>query len=364
MRMPIAYAINNEYTKPLMAQLIALYEHAHEDTIYDIYILSYKLENSNKELIDHLVKELNNEASVIFLDLNDQEYHAIPQVGIWPREVNFRALLPRMLPDMNCILYLDADTLVLEDLSHLLQIPLVNHPYAAVCDVAAQHQNMRRIAVVEQDYRSVEIVDSFGYINSGVLLMNLDFWRDHRWSELFFEILHKTKHLEPAIFPDQDVLNYLAIRDGINRIYYLPTTYNNLFLHMMCNTHNNRIYMGEIRNTGEFMERAEMFKRNRDVDRESSSLLHDRVSIIHFCSWKPWSAKRGSDHFVPLFTPYAQRVGLDIPPMEFPKLKTLVGKVKDTLRPKHLFRKYKKEKLAILSIFFLGVITGYCLTMF
>ncbi|NIZ40198.1 glycosyltransferase family 8 protein [Entomospira entomophila] len=364
-RVPIAYTINDIYTKPLMAQLVSLYEHAKESTIYDLYIISRDLSTENKQEIGNLVYELCAKAKVQFVDITSDQARIIPNIGSWGREVNYRGLLPELLPDIDKIIYLDADTLVLEDISHLAELDLDDHPYAASADVSEYNQHLVEIARIERNFVIKDIVLTHGYINTGVLVINLAYWRQHHWQSEFIRLLNIFVKYRVDVFPDQDALNYLAIRDGINRIYYLPSTYNSLFTHNVSSITENHVHFDMTAPSYDWYSHVRMIYRNRYLSKNlDARIMMDRVVIIHFCSWKPWVATRGSDHFVSLFTPYAQRVGLLIPPKSSPAPQTALEKVKDSLRLQNLFRKYKKEKLIIFIIFSLGVTSGYLLSIF
>ncbi|NIZ47297.1 glycosyltransferase family 8 protein [Entomospira nematocerorum] len=312
---PIAYTIDNTYTLPLMAQLVALYENAHELTVYDIYIINRKLHAHNKDKIRDLVAQLQPQACVQFLDITDEQDRKIPSIGPWGKEANYRGLLPDLVPHLDRILYLDADTLVLEDLSHLFQIDLNDYPYAATADIDRHDSNLMPIASKEHNYRMKHLLFRYGYMNTGVLLLNLKYWREHHWQEEFIRLLNLIDTHKFVSLPDQDVLNYLAIRDGVNRIYYLPSTYNSLYTHRVESSQKNQVRFNEADANYDWYGHVRMLYRNSYV-KENTYFIMDRVVIIHFCTLKPWNRSRENDSLVNVFKPYADRVGLEIPTRE------------------------------------------------
>jgi lipopolysaccharide biosynthesis glycosyltransferase len=78
-----------------------------------------------------------------------------------------RLLLADILPDLNRLLYLDADVIVRHDLTELWMTPLENCPLGAVPDAWAA------------DSEAMLLRYPRGYFNSGVLLMDLARWRDN-----------------------------------------------------------------------------------------------------------------------------------------------------------------------------------------
>lgn len=102
-----------------------------------------------------------------------------------------RCYLPEILPDVSKVLYLDLDLWIEQDISELWNIDITNYAIAAAVDV-----NVRKFYLPYIPNINV-------YINSGVLLMNLDYMREHNMVEQFHKLLNTWK----LAFPDQDVLN-------------------------------------------------------------------------------------------------------------------------------------------------------------
>jgi len=80
-----------------------------------------------------------------------------------------RFLLPDLLPDVDRLIYLDADTLTRSSLAQLWATPLEGKQLAAVCNVVEPAQRTRLLALGVRDPKR--------YLNSGVLLMDLALMR-------------------------------------------------------------------------------------------------------------------------------------------------------------------------------------------
>lgn len=110
------------------------------------------------------------------------------------------------------IIYMDGDTAVNGNLRSLWQTPLDdNCPLAAVVD-ANSTSALTHYAIKT----SVDVP----YINSGVLLINLDCWRRENSSSTLVSVA--LEKLETFPYIDQDLINYVF---G-NRIMLLPIKYN------------------------------------------------------------------------------------------------------------------------------------------
>lgn len=97
----------------------------------------------------------------------------------------FRCLLARILPaDTARVIYVDADTLVLDDLCALWNWPLAGRPVAAAGDL------MSVIGDAIDHWRELDLDGDAPYFNSGVLVVDLAAWRDEEIGE---RVLHRCR---------------------------------------------------------------------------------------------------------------------------------------------------------------------------
>lgn len=115
----------------------------------------------------------------------------------------YRLLLPRLLPDVSKVLYLDADIIVLDRVLPLWEIDMDG------CCVAATTNPLYRL--MEQRVKTkLGLPDRRAYFNSGVLLLDLDTLRTQGLdSEL---VDWAAEHRDSIAWPDQDVLNAVLWR--------------------------------------------------------------------------------------------------------------------------------------------------------
>lgn len=97
-----------------------------------------------------------------------------------------RLLLPRTMPDLDRVIYLDADVTVHRDVTELWETPL------AGCAVAGVSHCLK-ISSIEQDvWRTLSIEPATPYYNAGVLVMDLAEWRrqdaDARMKQYFSQV--------------------------------------------------------------------------------------------------------------------------------------------------------------------------------
>jgi lipopolysaccharide biosynthesis glycosyltransferase len=118
----------------------------------------------------------------------------LPTPRHWSAAIYARLLIPELLPGATRALYLDADTLVLGDLAPLWDIDMRDAAVAGVKDPWAAR---------EERWPGF---DQSRYINSGVLLMDLDAWRRRGHAEQIIQFLQRSA----PDFPDQTAINILC----------------------------------------------------------------------------------------------------------------------------------------------------------
>lgn len=136
----------------------------------------------------------NDGALVVHGGLND-EVADLPAMDRIPTVMWYRIFLPRLLPTTRRVLYLDCDTLVVDDLAPLWDIDLEGS-YLGAVDNAFEPG-------VERHATELGLRSACDYFNSGVLLLNLDRMRADGATEAILDCA-RTRSL---VWPDQDALN-------------------------------------------------------------------------------------------------------------------------------------------------------------
>ena len=120
-----------------------------------------------------------------------------------------RILLPSMLPNLDKVIYLDCDLVVNKDLIDLWRTDVTDVAVAMAPDLLCQDKGTLSRLGIDNNY-----------LNSGVIVMNLDYWRKHDvQNRLLSYIIDKGNEL---IYNDQDALNVI-LQDERRQ---LPVKYN------------------------------------------------------------------------------------------------------------------------------------------
>jgi lipopolysaccharide biosynthesis glycosyltransferase len=134
---------------------------------------------------------------ISFLRIADERIEGLPTVGFTRKATWYRIFLPELLPELDRILYLDADLLVLDSLAPLWELDLTGNWVAAVTNVF-QRNHVHRPA-------RLGLAGPEVYFNAGVLLMNLAELRRDGCSEAVRSYgVESASRLE---WRDQDALN-------------------------------------------------------------------------------------------------------------------------------------------------------------
>ncbi|SFP81112.1 Lipopolysaccharide biosynthesis protein, LPS:glycosyltransferase [Mesorhizobium sp. NFR06] len=119
-----------------------------------------------------------------------------------------RILIPEMLPDCDKAIYMDADTLVVSDLSGLWSADLGDNLVAGVIDGFVEQEELDDVGMSRNEY-----------INSGVLTMNLAAWRRDGIADRIFAKVRQTAN---SRYLDQTALN-TVVR---GRVLFLDREWN------------------------------------------------------------------------------------------------------------------------------------------
>jgi lipopolysaccharide biosynthesis glycosyltransferase len=178
------------------------------------YVIDGGVSEDNKRRISESLAFPNLE--IIWLTISTAQARAfstLPELPKrWPLVVNYRLLMPELLPDAERAIYLDSDTLVLGDLWELW------------ChDLSGKHVGMARTPGVSsvaghfgmKHYEKYGLDPTTPYFNSGVLLADLARLRADESAKKLMSFL---EHFQEIVaLPDMDALN-VVLRDKISEL--------------------------------------------------------------------------------------------------------------------------------------------------
>lgn len=190
--------------------------HTAGDSCWEIHCVCTKKAGVVEGPLGRLMRKIDETAELVMHCVENPYAEAYQVRGI-SAGTYLRLALPRLLPDVDRILYLDADVLVRDSLLPLWDTPLDGMVLAAVKGAVNLSEKWEWNS--DRPYWQLLAGMKGGYINAGVTLLNLAEVRkrglEERWNELTKQKLY---------YQDQDILNITCQ----GAVAYLPPKYNRL----------------------------------------------------------------------------------------------------------------------------------------
>lgn len=236
---PIVYITDNNYTMPTVVSITSLLKNAKNPP--EIYVLGIDLSDENSKIFKEFngVELLNLENK--YADLNTAETYV-------SKAALFKFDLAEIFTQYDKILYIDCDTLILDDLRQFLKADIKDVYACVIKDCVGE--------IIQNDCERLNIKN---YFNSGVMLLNAEKMRqDNIKEKLFCDI---KSNLNTRKYMEQDVLNIVfnnCVRFSIPDFNYMVT--------------NKKL----------MTKTVEKFYGVKKI----------KPKIIHFTSFKPWDYKK------------------------------------------------------------------------
>ena len=140
--MNILFTLNDAFVPQVATCMCSIFENNQSVEDIAIYLVGEKISEKNKEKLAEFTQ--NYDHTIHFIELNDlTEYIDFDfDTNGWSSIVLARLLLDKLLPsDLDKILYLDGDTLVLDDLSDLWNMDLLEKSIGLSLDHKSRRQH-------------------------------------------------------------------------------------------------------------------------------------------------------------------------------------------------------------------------------
>ena len=278
-KIAVSYGLNNNNFYPTFVSITSLLENANYSTFYTINILVSKrkkyFSNENKIKFKNLEYKYPR-CKIKIIEINDK-FFKFANIRRYPISAYYRLLLADLLPEIKRIIYLDGDTIVLTDLTELINLNMKNNTILGFVDNSFY---------LSEDFG----IKTYNYITSGVMLINLENIRKEFITEQFFSFIKKYKNNLKQ--EDQTVIN--IVLNG--KIGFLPPKYgiwdyNNITLLKLHNHYLN-------------------YSRNVNCYKDNDLIKGlEYPSILHYVLYKPYRADnyKLNTKFVNVWLYYAKK---------------------------------------------------------
>ena len=259
-KIEIAACTDRWFVMPTGVMMVSVCENNPEtDVVFHIIVDDNVSAEDQQDIKDIAASYVGK--SVVFYKANEaMQKESFPKGIIRPditKTAYYRLYLAELLPrEIDKVLYMDGDVIVRHSLLPLWNTDFGENAVAAVTDSSS--------GCIEF-YNRLHYPFELGYFNSGVLLVNLRYWREHQVLNDF--VSYMENHADSINFWDQDVLNVVFCDKKV----LIPLKYN--------------------------LQHPFLFEKTDAYDywKLEQEVLEAREDpcIVHFTSrWKPWRIYR------------------------------------------------------------------------
>jgi lipopolysaccharide biosynthesis glycosyltransferase len=274
-KMDIVYASDERFAQILCTSLISLLESNREEDI-TVHILDDSITKESKNLLQAVADRYSTHLNFIPLpDLDELAGQKIDSTR-WAKTTFGRLFLPIIAPNLERIIYIDCDTLVLENLSYLMQMKLPERSSCAAVVECMGDLHKANVGLRPED----------PYFNAGVMLIDLNKWRKENVVKRFSQCIQRRKGCVPYV--DQGVINEVLRGE----IAVLPPKYNVM---TVCYDFDY-IEMQRYRRTKYPYERQEY-----TAAKKNPTIVHFTTS---FLSRRPWISAKQTHPFAEKWREY------------------------------------------------------------
>lgn len=199
-RINLALCTDNNFIYPTLTAIDSVLKND-PGRCFSVFIITAGLSDKSKIIIKNFSSKKQEQADIKILTteqniLSDCPIKQGDHVSV---SAYLRILLPSIIPsNIKKILYLDGDILCISSLQDFYDIDISQESCAAVRD---ERNN------AEEIFTRLGYASENGYFNSGVILVNLDWWRKNDVQDKALKFI--SENPDKCIWHDQDALNYV-----------------------------------------------------------------------------------------------------------------------------------------------------------
>lgn len=196
MQLNLLVTLDENYIPYLNVMLYSLLQSNPEEWLH-VYLLHTAI---REEALAQTKQLLQGHGVLTPIMVHDTRFEQAPTTARYPREIYYRIFAAKYLPNsIERVLYLDPDVIVNGSLRELYDMPMGPHYFAAASHTGSLIRMLNGLRL--------DMEEDSPYINSGVMLMNLEKLRKEQNDEDVFEFIGKRKNL--LFLPDQDIISSL-----------------------------------------------------------------------------------------------------------------------------------------------------------
>jgi lipopolysaccharide biosynthesis glycosyltransferase len=195
-KMNIVLCLNSGYVMPSSVCILSVLQNNKCDI--NFYVIHSGLSSSEINFLNKVIKDENPKSSLFPICVGETAFDNSPTFGR-SKEAFYRLLIPDLLPkEVKRCLYLDGDVLVTKDITNFYFEPFEGKAMIVSEDIG------EILFFSKEQHSKLGIPLEYKYFNSGVLILNLEYFRESLNTLNFVNFINSQENLK---FLDQDVLN-------------------------------------------------------------------------------------------------------------------------------------------------------------
>lgn len=202
----IAVVTDNNYIIPLCVMLTSLFENNKQLKI-QIHVLYFKLKHKNKDIIIELIQRYKHYVKFHNININKVSSY-FKDFGHVSKTTYLKFYIPKVVKDVDRILYLDSDIIVRGSLDRLWNTKLKDKILGAITECSDNQAN------------NLGYNHKYGYFNAGVLLIDIVKWKNLDISNKLIEYVKNNQN--KIVYWDKDAFNAILHSKWL----HLPAIYN------------------------------------------------------------------------------------------------------------------------------------------
>lgn len=194
----ILVTLNRNYLKQLFV-LIKSISISNKEELFNLYLIYQDFCDEDFKIIDSIQKQ-NKNFNIVLIKMEDYILEGAPTMKRYPKAMYYRIFAAKILPkEVEKVLYLDPDIVIINSLRELYDMSFDGNYFIGCSHIRKPLKDFNKIRL--------GIKENVEYINSGMLLMNLNVLRDVQKYEDVINYINKFKN--NLWLPDQDIISAL-----------------------------------------------------------------------------------------------------------------------------------------------------------
>lgn len=207
----ILCATDDAYVPYCGIMLTSLFE-SNRSSVFHVFVISSDLSEAGRSALSRLGDTYGSTISFVAIDRKLVENFPIKKTDHVSLATYYRLFAPKILPkDIGRILYLDCDMVVDGSIEDMYTSDIEGIALACVLD---------EDYMSDSKYTRLDLPGPKTYFNAGMLLINLDYWREHNVYERCMACINRMP--EKLQLHDQDTLNVVLK----NEVRHIALKYN------------------------------------------------------------------------------------------------------------------------------------------